>query len=65
MLFKIDLEKAYDRLSWIFIADTLRWFGFPELTVALILSCFSSSSMAVLWNGEICDSFKPERGVRS
>lgn len=30
MLIKIDLEKAYDRVSWRFIKDTLQIVGLPN-----------------------------------
>lgn len=33
MILKIDLEKAYDRLEWPFIADTLTDVGLPGLMV--------------------------------
>ena len=49
--FKIDLEKAYDRVNWDFLESTLRDFGFPPLTVRLIMYCVRSSSLSVVWNG--------------
>ncbi|OMO86542.1 reverse transcriptase [Corchorus capsularis] len=48
MTIKIDLEKAYDRICWDFLRDTLIAFGFPDSWVKLILFCLESSSMAVL-----------------
>lgn len=30
MAIKVDLEKAYDRLSWEFIKETLHYNGLPE-----------------------------------
>lgn len=64
MLLKIDLEKAYDKLEWSFIESTLNAFRVPPMLTKLILSCLSSASMSVIWNGSVCDSFKPTRGVR-
>lgn len=29
-LMKIDLKKAYDMVSWEFLEEALRGFGFPE-----------------------------------
>ncbi|XP_015950755.1 uncharacterized protein LOC107475603 [Arachis duranensis] len=36
MAIKMDLEKAYDRLNWLFIIDTLRYIGIPEEIITLI-----------------------------
>lgn len=64
MLVELDLEKAYDKVDWKFLLDTLRLFCFPEITIKLISSCISSTSLAVLWNGERTTCFKPGRGLR-
>ncbi|KAL8159786.1 hypothetical protein V2J09_001323 [Rumex salicifolius] len=63
-LLKLDLEKAYDRLRWDFIEDTLRDVGLPDSWVRWIIECVSSASMRVLWNGEITEKFTPSRWVR-
>lgn len=39
MIVKVDLEKAYDRLSWKFIEDTLQDAGLPQLLIQIIISC--------------------------
>ncbi|GMJ00023.1 hypothetical protein HRI_003671500 [Hibiscus trionum] len=60
---KVDLEKAYDRLEWSFIDDTLSDIGVPDHLRSLIMSCVSSVSTQILWNGDTSDSFKPTRGI--
>jgi len=62
--FKIDLEKAYDRLNWDFLELTLHDFDFPPATISLIMSCARSSNLSVLWNGAKTDHFTPSRGLR-
>jgi len=62
--FKIDLEKAYDRLNWDFLELTLHDFGFPPATISLIMSCVRSSNLSVLWNGAKIDNFTPSRSLR-
>ncbi|XP_072060286.1 uncharacterized protein [Arachis hypogaea] len=52
MIFKIDLEKAYDRIYWRFLEAILVWFGFSRATIHLIMACVTSSSLSVLWNDE-------------
>lgn len=64
MAIKIDLEKAYDRLKWEFVKDTLEDIGFPGNLVNLIHNCISSVRMRSLWNGEALERFSPERGIR-
>ncbi|KAG7543761.1 Ribonuclease H-like superfamily [Arabidopsis thaliana x Arabidopsis arenosa] len=64
MLLKLDLEKAYDRIRWDFLEDTLTAARFPEKWVSWIMSCVTGPSMSLLWNGEKSDSFKPLRGLR-
>lgn len=65
MAIKIDLEKAYDRIKWHFVKDTLEDIGILEKLVTLIWHCISSSSMHMLWNGEVLDEFSPSRsGIR-
>lgn len=51
MALKIDLEKAYDRVSWAFLQKTLLDVGLSFNFVNLIMSCVSSCDMRVIWNG--------------
>lgn len=61
---KLDLEKAYDRLEWSFIRDTLKLFYFPHHLISLIMSCVSTTSISILFNGGTLDAFQPSRGIR-
>ncbi|XP_021717958.1 uncharacterized protein LOC110685744 [Chenopodium quinoa] len=64
MEIKIDFEKAYDRLRWSFIRDTLVQMNLPITMIEVIMECITTTSLQVLWNGEPSSSFKPSRGVR-
>ncbi|KAK7244397.1 hypothetical protein RIF29_39218 [Crotalaria pallida] len=64
MSIKIDLEKAYDSISWIFIKNCLLEIDLPTAFIDLIYNCISSSSFSLLWNGEKGDVFYPTRGIR-
>lgn len=64
MRLKLDLEKAYDRIRWDFLEDTLVAAGLSETWVHWIMQCVSGPSMNVLWNGEKTEAFKPSRGLR-
>mgnify|MGYP003361698220 CR=1 FL=1 len=64
MILKIDLEKAYDRISWDFLRWVLMDIGMPSPLIQLIMFCITSTEMNVLWNGELTSDFKPTRGLR-
>ena len=64
MAIKIDFEKAYDRLRWSFIRDTLHQMNLPLLLINVIMECISTAAMQVLWNGEPTAKFHPTRGIR-
>ena len=61
---KVDLEKAYDRLSWEFISDTLYKAWIPSDLIQVIMACMTSATMRVLWNGEATEEFSHSRGIR-
>ncbi|KAE8691775.1 hypothetical protein F3Y22_tig00110879pilonHSYRG00019 [Hibiscus syriacus] len=64
MAIKVDLEKAFDRLRWDFIQDSLTDAGFPVSTIRVIMHCISLASMQIQWNGEYTPDFKPQWGIR-
>ncbi|KAG7555110.1 Reverse transcriptase domain [Arabidopsis suecica] len=64
MLLKLDLEKAYDRVKWDFLEDTLRVAGLPDSWIRWTMQCVSGPSMSLLWNGEKTEAFTPSRGLR-
>lgn len=64
MILKIDLEKAYDRLDWDFIKDTLIDIGMSTDWVRNVMSCVTSSKLKILWNGKQLDQIIPTRGIR-
>ncbi|CAL1358518.1 unnamed protein product [Linum trigynum] len=64
MVLKIDLAKAYDRISWSFLLSTLEAAGFPQEFISLVMACVTTASFQVLWNGSCTEEFKPTRGLR-
>jgi hypothetical protein len=61
---KLDMAKAYDRLEWNFIENTLTTMGFPSRLVQTIMYCVNTVSFSILVNGQPSPSFKPQRGIR-
>lgn len=64
MAIKINIEKAYDRLRWDFIKDTLDDAKIPYKVARLIMNFVTSSSMQILWNGGFTYVFVQSKGVR-
>eukprot|EP00253_Pinus_taeda_P003190 PITA_03190 len=64
MLLKLDLSKAFDKLSWSYIQHMLKAFGFCHSWVRWIMSLISSSLFSLLVNGLPSRPFKPSRGIR-
>lgn len=62
MAIKIDLEKAYDKMSWSFLHSVLLEVKLPQSWIKLIMTCVTGTHASLLWNGEQTDSFK--RGLR-
>ncbi|KAL5566705.1 hypothetical protein UlMin_029869 [Ulmus minor] len=61
---KIDLQKAYDRLSWDFLEAVLRAYGFHSQWIHWVILCCSSVHMTLILNGAPFKSFKSKRGPR-
>ena len=59
MAIKIDLEKAYDKLEWSFIKEHLFHINLPTDLIELIMSCISSITTTILFNGGTMDPIIP------
>jgi hypothetical protein len=64
VVYKIDLEKAYDHVNWNFLRDCLTQFGFPQITIDLIMHCVTASTLSLIWNGQRLPAFSPTRALR-
>lgn len=60
---KIDLKKAYDRLEWSFIEDTLRDASIPDKLTNVIMKMICHSSRRLLWNDKTTDMVKLTKGL--
>ncbi|PNX84361.1 ribonuclease H [Trifolium pratense] len=61
---KVDLAKAYDKLSWEFIWRVLMEIKFPEALINVIMHAVTIVMTNVKWNGAKSTYFKPQRGIR-
>ncbi|MCH79377.1 putative non-LTR retroelement reverse transcriptase [Trifolium medium] len=61
---KVDLSKAYDKLSWEFIWRVLTEVKLPDSVVNVIMHAVTSVETNVKWNGARAEYFRPQRGIR-
>ncbi|GKV29684.1 hypothetical protein SLEP1_g38589 [Rubroshorea leprosula] len=63
-LFKVDFEKAYDKVSWDFIDYMMMRMGFCATWREWIQECLNSSSVSILINGSPTNQFPVNKGIR-
>ncbi|GAU11214.1 hypothetical protein TSUD_342040 [Trifolium subterraneum] len=57
---KVDLAKAYDRLNWNFICNTLIEVGYPKQWIDVVMTAITSVRTNVKWNGVRANFFQPQ-----
>ncbi|GJV82770.1 RNA-directed DNA polymerase, eukaryota, reverse transcriptase zinc-binding domain protein [Tanacetum coccineum] len=62
--FKIDIQKDYDTVNWLFIEEVLRQFGFPKKMIGWIMTCISTPKFTICVNGKRFRYFRGGRGLR-
>ena len=61
---KLDIEKAYDHLSWGFLIQVFDKMGFGKRWVSWVKWCISTASFSILVNGSPAGFFQNSRGLR-
>ena len=61
---KIDMNKAYDRVSWTFLQAVMLTMNFSPIWVNWIMECVITIKYTLLVNGSPTQSFQPNRGLR-
>ena len=64
VIIKIDFEKAYDKVNWSFLQQTIRMKGFSEEWCALVRNFVSGGSVAVKVNDDVGHYFQTKKGLR-
>ncbi|KAL9672304.1 hypothetical protein QQ045_028554 [Rhodiola kirilowii] len=63
ILIKLDMAKAYDKVSWSFLLRMFRSLGFAETWCDRIFRCISNCFYSIKWDGSLYGFFKSTRGV--
>jgi len=64
IILKLDMTKAYDRLSWLFLTKVLRKMGFTERLIGIVFVLVSNNWYSILINGQAHGFFKSSRGIK-
>ena len=64
MVLNIDLAKAFDQVSWLYIRMLLTHLGFPLQTINWIMCSITIVSYSILINGTATNFFHAEWGLR-
>lgn len=64
VVIKLDMTKAYDRVSWPYLCQALRKTGFSNYWVSLIYRFIANNWYTMIVNGVRHGFFKSERGLR-
>ncbi|XP_073000165.1 uncharacterized protein [Typha latifolia] len=64
MMIKMDMETAYDRVSWQAVVGSLQRMGFPPQWCNWVQACIASPRFALLINGSPTNWITPHSGLR-
>jgi hypothetical protein len=62
--YKLDLSKAYDRVDWPYLENTMHKMGFSHRWAQWIMACVTTVRYSVKFNGTLLEAFSPTRGLR-
>nr|XP_009780216.1 PREDICTED: uncharacterized protein LOC104229297 [Nicotiana sylvestris] len=63
-MLKIDMQKAYNSMEWVYIEQVLRLLNFPKIFVQWIMDCITTVSYFVLINGKPSIPFEARESLR-
>ena len=63
MLVKLDIAKSYDKLSWKYMRDILRDFGFRRDEVEMVMHMVLSTFYSIMLNGSPTRTLNLTQGI--
>lgn len=60
---KVDMNKAYDRVEWDFLAVAMGRMGFDLFWIKMIMTCITTVSFSIILNGQPGRTFYHSRGL--
>jgi hypothetical protein len=64
VLFKIDFEKAYDKVNWNFLQQTMRMKGFDPIWCSWVQRYIEKGGVGIRVNDDIGHYFQTKKGLR-
>jgi Reverse transcriptase (RNA-dependent DNA polymerase) len=64
VLFKIDFEKTFDRVNWVFLLEILKGRGFSDKWIMWIQQILQGNRTYINFNRHLSEYFTCKRGVR-
>ncbi|MCO5609773.1 hypothetical protein L7F22_064005 [Adiantum nelumboides] len=64
VMINMDLQKAYDRVSWDFILAVVDRLGFGNNFLGMVKTLFQNANASIQINGYISDNFQLARSIR-
>ncbi|KAH9724450.1 reverse transcriptase domain-containing protein [Citrus sinensis] len=61
---KLDISKAYDRVEWRFLEQTMGQLGFSHKWIKLVLNCITTANFSIIISGKPKGLFRAQRGLR-
>lgn len=62
-MIKIDLQKAYDSVEWLYLRRVMEEMGFSQLFISWVMECIQTVN-SIIVNGEPTITFNAAKGLR-